>query len=91
MVGTSSADATFTFSNTGGVPTGSLATSVTGDAADFVIVTDNCNGTALPAVMSCTVVLHFTPSSAAPKSATLTVTGTPGGSAASMLDGTGTP
>ena len=92
MVGTSSADATFTFSNTGGVPTGSLATTMPGaDPADFVIVTDNCNGAPLPATSTCDIVLHFTPSSAAPKSATLTVTGAPGGSAASMLDGTGTP
>jgi hypothetical protein len=84
--------ATFTVSNPGGVPTGAPAVTLTGtDLAQFSIpaATNGCIA-AIPGVGSCTVVVHFTPTTSGLKGATLTVTANPGGSATATLAGTGT-
>ncbi len=85
----------FTIRNTGGVAAGTgtgLAAMISGtDAADFSVVTSlsNCTGT-LAANTSCTVVVAFAPKTVAnSKTASLNVTGTPGGPVVAALGGNG--
>jgi hypothetical protein len=93
-IGQASASQTLTVTNTGGVPAGSttgLVASLSGtDAGDFRLATSAtpCTG-ALAAAAHCTVVVTFNPSSAGGKTATLTVTGAPGGSVSVPLTGAG--
>jgi hypothetical protein len=95
-VGQSSATRTFTFTNATNAPTTGALTAALGGAgaSQFRIITDNCTGTTLTgagdATSSCTVIVRFDPTSAGVKAATLTVSGTPGDSAAATLGGTGT-
>jgi hypothetical protein len=92
--GSSSSDATFTVTNTGGVPTGTL--SVSALSAPFAIGKDGCTGVALAASgatgSSCTITAHFAPplGTLGTQTATLTVSGTPGGTAPASLTGTAT-
>jgi len=89
--GQSSGPQTFTVVNTGGTATGKLATNLTG-SSDFAITADGCNNLMLApmgsAGASCTITVVFTASSAGPKSATLNVSATPGGSASAALTAT---
>ena len=85
----------FTIRNTGGVAAGTttgLAATISGtDAADFSVVTSlsNCTGT-LAANIACTVVVAFAPKTVAnSKTASLNVTGTPGGPVVAALGGNG--
>ena len=82
-VGTMSESRSFTVTNTGTAPTGSL-TAVLGGThpADFLIVADTngCRGVTLSAGATCTVAVRFAPGSSGTRSASLTVTGNPGGS-----------
>jgi hypothetical protein len=81
----------FTFTNTGGTGTGTLASSiqnvldpVAGDSEAFFITGDTCSGTALAAGGSCSVTITFSPPSNAGDanySAILHVIGSPGGDA----------
>jgi hypothetical protein len=88
--GTTSGVQTFTVTNTGGVPSGTIATSVTGaDAGQFTKSSDNCNGQPLAAGASCTLNGAFAPTSLGGKAAGLQAAATPGGSAAAALSGTG--
>jgi hypothetical protein len=84
---------TFTVTNAGGSTSGLLLTSVSGPNADkFPISNDTCNGTALGAGTSCTLVITFTPSGAGDtgaRSATLYVTASPGGILAAPLAANG--
>jgi hypothetical protein len=95
-VGQSSATRTFTFTNATNAPTTGALTAALGGAgaSQFRLITDNCTGTTLTgagdATSSCTVIVRFDPTSAGVKAATLTVSGTPGDSAAAALGGTGT-
>ena len=74
--------------NTGEASSGVLATAVGGtDKGDFPITENGCMA-ALGGGKTCTVKVAFKPSSAAPKSANLTVTGMPGGTATANLTGT---
>ncbi len=76
--------------NTGGVPAGSgtaLAAALGGaNASDFTIVTSNCAG-ALPGGSTCMVVVAFAPKSAGNKTASLSVSATPGGAAVAAFSG----
>jgi hypothetical protein len=82
---------TFTFQNRGGVPTGVLSAGLSGtNPTHFKIITDNCTGTILATGGTCKVTVRFQPTSTGSKTATLTVSGTPGDSAAVNLAGTGT-
>lgn len=88
--GTVTGPHTFTVTNHGGVTSGPIATSVTGaDAGQFTTAADNCLGTALAPGASCTVGARFAPSSTGAKSASIHASGTPGGTAAAALSGTG--
>jgi hypothetical protein len=90
--GSASPDVTFTVTNSGGVPTGALAVAVTGSqASEFVVSSDGCTGKALAATTgTCVVKAHFAPAlgSLGTQQATLTLTGSPGGSAPATLVGT---
>jgi len=87
--GATSTNATIQVANIGGATTGAVTTALTGpDAASFTIATSNCTG-ALAALASCTMVLRYTPSNLGTQSATLTISGTPGGTVTTALSGTG--
>jgi RHS repeat-associated protein len=85
-VGSTSAATTFTVKNTGDLATGTLATATTGD---FTFGTDTCVGTALAAGASCTIDVAFAPTTPGAATGSVTVTGTPAGSAGAALTGTG--
>ena len=81
---------TFTITNTGGVPTGTLATTLdSGVPGQFGTTADTCAGHTLAGAASCSVTVAFHPTTAGAKTATLTVSATPGGSAVASLSGTG--
>jgi hypothetical protein len=78
-----SSDETFTVTNSGGSPSGTLTSSFAGtDPGNFVISTDTCNGTALGAGSTCTVEVHCSNPefNGVTRTATLMVGGSPGGS-----------
>ena len=89
----SSTTSSFTVTNTGQASTGTLKVLIAGGldgTSDFSVVQEDCRGTALPAVAICHLRVMFQPTSAGPKTATLTVSGTPGGTvAAASLTGEG--
>ncbi len=88
-VGTATADSTFTITNTGGAPTGALAAHFSGaNAALFTLTSDACTGMMLAPAASCVVHARFAPDAIGAKSASLDVTGSPGGTTASSLGGT---
>ncbi|MCC6997727.1 MAG: choice-of-anchor D domain-containing protein, partial [Deltaproteobacteria bacterium] len=78
----------FTVTNTGGSATGTLTATILPAGAEFRIVTNTCTAT-LPAAGTCMVSVRFEPTSAGAKTATLQVSGTPGGTAPASLDGVG--
>ena len=89
LINTSTADTTFTITNSGGSPTGVLSGSMTGADANQFTLTNNCTGQTLVASGTCTMVVHFNPTSNGSKSASISVTGSPGGSVSASLSGTG--
>ena len=71
--GTTSPAQTFTVTNTGGVPSGTVATSLIGaDPGQFTKSADTCNGQTLAPGASCTVDGAFAPTSVGAKAATFT-------------------
>lgn len=62
--------------NTGGVPTSALTTTITGtNAMDFTKATDGCAGQNVLAGRTCTLTLRFTPGATGARNAVLTVGG----------------
>jgi CSLREA domain-containing protein len=91
QVGTPTAATQFTVENAGPSTSGNLAVALTGaNASEFEITGGTCDGVTLPDDGTCTVSVRFAPTSAGAKSATLAVTGTPGGTQSSALTGTAT-
>lgn len=91
-VGMQTGGVTYTVRNTGSSATGALAVAIAGsNPADFPIVSggDGCSGTTLPGGGECTIAVRFAPVASGARSATLRVSGTPGGVATSALSGTG--
>ncbi len=87
VVGQPSSPRTFVVTNTGGLPTGSPVVALTGpDAAHFAILSNTCTSAIAPSG-GCTVDVRFAPSSAGAKNASLTVSGTPGGTVVAALSG----
>ncbi len=87
-VGQTSGSMSFTVTNTGGSPSGSLSAQIMGaGAANFSVETNTC--TVLAANATCTVAVSFSPASAGMKTGNLIVSGTPGGSVSVALDGRG--
>src|SRR5262249_52486133 len=90
-VGTTSSETVFMVMNTGQSSAGTstaLMASLT-DTANFSISSNTC-GTTLAAGASCSVGVVFTPATVGAKSASLTVSASPGGSPSASLTGTGT-
>ena len=88
--GTTSAPETLTVTNTGGVPTGTLTTTMASLNPDqFSKSNDNCAGSTLAAGATCTVDVAFAPTVVGFKDAALDVKGTPGGTATAGFRGTG--
>jgi hypothetical protein len=91
VVDSSSADQTFTLTNTGSAPLHVGTVSISGDATQFPNGTDTCTGVTLAASGTCAVHVTFHPTSTAAKSATLSVpSDAPGSPNTSSLTGTGT-
>jgi hypothetical protein len=87
--GTTSPTQTFTVTNTGDVPSGTIATALAGvDPNQFTKSADNCNGQILGPGQSCTLDGAFSPSSAGAKAAALQASASPGGTASAALSGT---
>ncbi|MCC6994838.1 MAG: choice-of-anchor D domain-containing protein [Deltaproteobacteria bacterium] len=78
----------FTVRNTGGSPSGVPSVMITGSAGNQFAVESNGCGAAIPAAGTCVVRVNFTPSTAGPKTATLSVNASPGGAVAATLSGT---
>ena len=82
---------TFVVRNTVVQPTGAILAAISGaDAADFVTPRNTCDGQSLPFNGTCVVDVRFAPGSAGSKQATLSVSASPGGSAAAQVSGVGT-
>lgn len=89
-VDTTSDAVTFTVTNGGGIGTGALATTLGGaDAGEFNVTTDACNGATLAAGANCTIIAQFEPTTTGDKTATIDVTGAPGGTVTINLSGEG--
>ena len=88
--GTTSATQSLTVTNTGGASTGAVSTSLAGaDAGQFAKFADGCAGKVLAPGASCTLDAAFGPTSLGAKAARVDVSGTPGGSVSSDLEGEG--
>jgi hypothetical protein len=73
-------------------PTGPLAVSVQGgDADQFILFGGNCNGNVLGPGNSCEERVFFNPTRTGPLSASLVITGNPGGTVTAALTGNGVP
>ena len=82
-----------TFTNEANAPqTGLLSVALSGqNASDFLVTDDNqCIAAQLAGGGSCTIKMTFLPKAAGARTATLTVSGSPGDSATLTLNGTGT-
>ena len=83
---------TFTVTNSGEVASGALGMATLGgaNAASFSVAADHCKTTTVgPSPASCTIDVKFAPTSTGTQNATLSITGTPGGTASSSLTGPG--
>jgi hypothetical protein len=85
--GQTSARQTYTVINASSSPTGAIATTLPG--TQFSIASNTC-AAGLPANMSCAIEIEFKPTSTGAKSATLSVSASPGGSDDFVIGGTGT-
>ena len=92
QVGTPTGATQFTVTNAGPGTSGTFAAATLSgaNASEFGITADTCMGQTLGSGLTCTVSVRFAPTSAGAKTATLNVTGTPGGTSSSALSGTGT-
>ncbi len=92
LSGQTSAVETFTVFNTGTVATGAITSTLLGtDPTQFTIVaaTDTCSNKTIAGGGMCTIDVAFAPTTAGMKSATLSLTSTPGGTHTATLTGTG--
>jgi hypothetical protein len=90
LIGTTSGVTTFTVHNTGGVFSGIITMALTGtSASEFRITNNGCLNAMLPATGSCMVDVVFSPTTAGSKTASLTATASPGGTAVAALSGIG--
>ncbi len=87
-VGLQSAFQTFTVQNTGGTATGVPTVGLTGANANQFNQTNDCTGALAPAA-TCTISVRFSPTAIGNFTATVSVTGTPGGSANANVFGQG--
>jgi uncharacterized repeat protein (TIGR02543 family) len=78
-----------TVENTGGSASGTLDVALD-DPARFAIVDDTCDGEVLAPAATCTLRIQFRPDQVGQATASVTVTGDPGGTGATSMLGTGT-
>jgi CSLREA domain-containing protein len=91
QTGTPTGATQFVVTNAGPGISGTFATTLTGaNASEFEVTGDTCAGQTLAALGTCSVSVRFAPATAGAKSASLNVTGTPGGTSSAALTGTGT-
>jgi hypothetical protein len=91
VAGASSASQTFNVFHDGEQDSGPLSVSLTGpDSGHFQITETTCNGLVLSERTLCQVKVAFRPTSAGAKSATLSVSASPGGTPSASLTGTAT-
>jgi len=89
QVGMMSATQIFTVTNTGGTASGTLATSITGGRiGDYEKTADTCMGMTLNPAATCAVTLRFRPTLRGLNMGGLNVSGAPGGTATSLIQGT---
>ena len=88
-VGTTSAPATFTVTNSGGLPTGTLETELDSGPFRGVPAADECTGTSLAAGASCTFAMVFEPAVRGAAAGSISVTASPGGTVTEPVSGTG--
>jgi len=86
-IGNTSNPFTLTITNSGDVAAAAVASNVTGDAADFNVAS-TC-GASLAAGASCTVSVSFAPQTEGNKTATVSLTATPGGTISATVTGRG--
>lgn len=92
LIGASSPSQTFTVTNTGMSSSGTLAATLTptnGTMSTEFAVSDSCAGKQLIAGGTCTISVVFTPAARGARSATLSISANPGGTAVASLSGTG--
>ncbi|WP_190276631.1 choice-of-anchor D domain-containing protein [Catenulispora acidiphila] len=88
VTGTDSAEATVTVRNDGVATSGPVTVALSGaNAADFTVDANGCATVAMK--QSCQISVHLTPGATGDRTATLTVSGNPGGTATVTLHGTG--
>jgi len=86
MLINASQSATFRITHSGSANSGALTTALGGaNAGEFMISTDSCMGSTLVAGAFCDVAVLAKPTSAGTKAATITVSGSPGGSVMATL------
>jgi hypothetical protein len=89
QLGTPTASTVFTVENAGPGSSGALVATLSGaNMSDFGVTQDSCTGQ--PPLVSggtCTLSVRFAPTSAGAKTASLNITGTPGGISSSALTG----
>ena len=89
LVGASTTGHTITLTNEGQQTSGTLSTSLGGtDPGDFAIDSNTCTGT-LAGGASCSVTVHFSPTALGGRSATLSISASPGDPRSVALSGTG--
>lgn len=75
VAGASSSEVTFTLTNTGGLPTGTITHSFSGaDATEFSVTTSTCAGAPLAGGASCTIGVRYNAAGSGAKTASLDVT-----------------
>jgi hypothetical protein len=80
----------FTLTNNATSATGTITTAKGGaNLGDFLKMADNCNAQALGPGASCTLFVAFEPGAAGARSAVITATASPGGTASTDVSGTG--
>lgn len=73
-LGIASAGQDVTVTNNGSAALTSLVVSISGtDAGDFAVLADNCTGSTLAPLASCTITVSFTAGQAGPRAATLSI------------------
>jgi hypothetical protein len=88
--GSTSTAETFTVTNTGEAPSGTISISLGGaNPGQFTTSNDGCAGSHLDPGASCTVDAAFAPTAGGGQSASLDASSTPGGTASAALTGTG--
>ncbi|MDP9150959.1 MAG: choice-of-anchor D domain-containing protein [Myxococcota bacterium] len=88
-VGSSSGPASFAVTNTGMTATGPLGSALAGTSASELAIVDGCTGKTLAPMATCTVVITLSPVTSGPKTASLAVSGSPGGTGTASLTGSG--